>query len=54
MYKSKELSIYGDWKKFIIRHMQFELPIGSLVTSNDIEVAHQILKYAGIVEPKGS
>ncbi|UTZ28428.1 regulator [Vibrio campbellii] len=61
MNKGRELSICNDWENFIMRHDRLELSTGQLVTaqqvligvallelgaSNDIKVAHQILKYA--------
>ncbi|EHK0751570.1 phage protein [Vibrio parahaemolyticus] len=61
MNKGRELSSCEDWENFVMRHDRLELPTGQLVTaqqvligvallelgaSNDIKVAHKILKYA--------
>ncbi|HCE2184483.1 TPA: phage protein [Vibrio parahaemolyticus] len=65
MNKGRELSICEEWENFIMRHDRLELPTGQLVTaqqvligvallelgaSSDIEVAHQILKYARVLK----
>ncbi|EJE4561335.1 phage protein [Vibrio parahaemolyticus] len=61
MNKGRELSICSDWENFIMRHDRLELPTGQLVTaqqvligvallelgaSNDLKIAHEILRYA--------
>ncbi|GAJ69587.1 bacteriophage f237 ORF9 [Vibrio sp. JCM 18904] len=66
MNKGRELSSSEDWENFVMRHDRLELPTGQLVTaqqvliggvallelgaSNDIKVAHQILKYARVLK----
>lgn len=65
MNKGRELSSCEDWKNFVMRHDRLELPTGQLVTaqqvlvgvallelgaSNDIAIAHQILKYARVLK----
>ncbi|HDY8167883.1 TPA: phage protein [Vibrio vulnificus] len=65
MNKGRELSICHDWENFVMRHDRLELPTGQRVTaqqvligvallelgaSNDMEVAHQILKYARMLK----
>lgn len=65
MNKGRELSICVDWENLVIRHVRLELPTVQLVTaqqvligvailelgaSNDIEIAHQILKYARMLK----
>ncbi|MCS0376599.1 regulator [Vibrio diabolicus] len=61
MNKGRELSSCEDWENFVMRHDRLELPTGQLVTaqqvligvallelgaSNDIKIAHKIIKYA--------
>ncbi|EJC6931711.1 regulator [Vibrio sp. T21] len=61
MNKCRELSICDDWENFVMRHDRLELPTGQLVTaqqvligvallelgaSNDINIAHKLLRYA--------
>ncbi|EJI1399556.1 regulator [Vibrio parahaemolyticus] len=65
MNKGRELSICDDWENFVMRHDRLELPTGQRVTaqqvligvallelgaSNDMAVAHQILKYARVLK----
>ena len=65
MNKSRKLSICDEWENFVMRHDRLELPIGQRVTaqqvligvvllelgaSNDMAVAHQILKYARVLK----
>ncbi|EGQ7783011.1 phage protein [Vibrio parahaemolyticus] len=54
MNKGKELSSCDEWENFIMRHDRLELPIGvallELGASNDMKVAHRILKYARVLK----
>ena len=65
MNKGRELSSSEEWENFIMRHDRLELPTGQLVTaqqvligvallelgaSNDIKIAHHILKYARVLK----
>lgn len=65
MNKGRELSSCEDWENFVMRHDRLELPTGQLVTAqqvligvallelgatNDIKIAHQLLKYARVLK----
>lgn len=65
MNKDRELSTCDGWENFRMKHDRLELPTGQLViaqqvligvallglgAANDIEVAHQIFKYARVLK----
>lgn len=65
MNKCRLLSSCNEWENFIMRHDRLELPTGQMVTaqqvligaallelgaSNDMKIAHKILKYARVLK----